>query len=266
LTVTLLAYGDAHSGSSVGLCPPNIKEDDGQKIKYSISQRWIWDNWLRMIEKAKSFNNDLISLSNGDSLEGNTNNKSYQVVTSNPVTLIKIGVESHGLVRRISKRMYMTRGTGFHSGKSGNLEELLATSLACEKTDEGMFSAYQWNLMVEGVTIEATHHTTMSGIPWMKEEAADKLAAKIMFANAKAGETPPDIVIRSHVHRWSDSYDKYKTRVIILPCWCLPTEHIHKVAPSSIAEIGAVFIHIDGKKFEVEKFKVIPKRKIWRKI
>jgi hypothetical protein len=241
-----------------------VRKDDGTVENCSTSQYWLWENWLKLIEKAQSYNGNLITILNGDAIEGDTKDRTFQVVTRNPATLLKIAEECHEPIRKASKAMFVVRGTAAHGGKSGNLEESMARDLECEKTDIGTYSAYQWNLNVEGLHIDAAHHTNMSGVPWIKKEAAAKLAAKMIFAAADAHENPPDIVLRSHVHRWSDSYDMYRTRVIILPCWSLATEYTYRIAPGSIADIGAVFIHIDSGMYEVDKFKVTPMRKLWR--
>ena len=84
-----------------------------------------------------------------------------------------------------------------------------------------------------------------------------------MFEYSDRGDRPPELAIRSHVHRWGDSYDAHRTRAIFTPAWTLATAYTHRIAPGAIADIGAVILHIDGGRVEVEKFKAEGLKRIW---
>jgi len=79
----------------------------------------------------------------------------------------------------------------------------------------------------------------------------------------EANQTAPDIVIRGHCHKWGDSYDAHRTRLITSSAWTFSTEYGHRIAPGDFADVGGFFIYIDHGKYEVEKFKVPPKERIW---
>jgi len=113
-----------------------------------------------------------------------------------------------------------------------------------------------------GVRFDIAHHTSMGNLPWTSPNAANALAAKVMFDYANRGEEPPDFVIRGHVHRWGDSYDAFRTRAIISPSWSMATEHTHRIAPNSLSHVGAILIC--GK--EVTKIKFEPKGNVWETI
>jgi hypothetical protein len=101
---------------------------------------------------------------------------------------------------------------------------------------------------INGVLIDATHHTSMGGMPWTEQNAANRLAATVMMEYCRRGEKVPDLVFRSHVHRHADSFKAYPTRAVILPAWQLSTGYGHKVAPNRLPDIGGgiTVIYPDG--------------------
>jgi 3',5'-cyclic AMP phosphodiesterase CpdA len=261
----IIVISDLHINSTVALCKPSVQLDDGQEVKISKAQRWFWDNWLDLMERVDAYKPDVLII-NGDTLEGDTKKRSYQLITRNPATIVGIGSETlEPLVSKVPA-VYFIRGTGAHGGKSGFLEEDLARDFDNSVKVRNNFSHWSLNVIADGVRISAAHHATMGGLPWTKANAANALAARIQFQYSQDGERAPDIVLRGHVHRWGDSYDAYRTRAIVTPCWSLATEHIHKIAPDTLPECGAVFITCDAGKYEVEKIKYEPKGRVWVRI
>ena len=261
----ILDISDLHINSTVALCKPSTFLDDGQEVKITKAQRWFWDNWCDLIERVDTFKPDILIV-NGDALEGDTKQRSYQLITRNPTTIVSIGSETlEPLVSKIPA-VYFVRGTGAHGGKSGYLEESLAKDFDNSVKLGKNYSHWSLNLIVDGVRISAAHHTTMGGLPWTRPNAANAMAAKVQFQYSQDGERPPDLVLRGHVHRWADSYDAYKTRAIVTPCWTLATEHTQKIAPDTLPECGAVFITCDSGKYDAEKIKYEPKGRVWVKV
>jgi 3',5'-cyclic AMP phosphodiesterase CpdA len=262
---TILAISDLHINSTVALCKPGVFLDDGQEVKISRAQHWFWDNFLDLIEKVDKYKPDVLII-NGDALEGDTKNRSNQLITRNTTTIVNIASETlEPLINKVPA-VYFVRGTGAHGGKSGCLEESLAKDFDNSVKIGNNLSHWSLNLIADGMRISAAHHTTMGGLPWTKANAANSMAAKIMFQYAQDGEKVPDLAIRGHVHRWGDSGSNYRTRALILPCWSLATEHTHKIAPDSLPECGAAFIMCDSGKLEVDKIDYKPKGRSWVKI
>ncbi len=257
----ILVISDTHINSTVALCNPSVQLDDGQNVKISKAQRWFWDNYCDLLERVDREKPDILIV-NGDAVEGDTKKRSYQLYTRNPTTAVNIASETlEPLVRKIPA-VYFVRGTDAHGGRSGCLEEHLAKDLGGIKFDKN-YSHWSLNLNVEGVRISSAHHTSMGGLPWTKPNAAIKLAAKVEFEYTEDGDTLPDLVIRSHVHRWGDSHEAYRVRALITPCWTLATEFIHKISPDTLPECGAAFITCDGGKFDIDKVRYQPKGRIW---
>lgn len=261
----ILVISDTHINSTVALCKPSVQLDDGQEVKISRAQRWFWDNWLDLLERVDRFKPDNLII-NGDALEGDAKKRSLQLISRNPATIVNIASETlEPLVSKVPAVLFV-KGTVAHGGKSGNLEESLAKDFDNSVKSGKNYSHWSLNLIADGVRITAAHHTNMGGLPWTRGNAANALAARVMFQYSQDREQPPDIVLRGHVHRWGDSYDAYRTRAIVTPCWSLATEHTHQIAPDTLPECGAVFISCDAGKYEVEKIKYEPKGRVWVKL
>lgn len=245
-----------HVNSTVALCPPSINLDDGGTYHASPMQRWIWDNWLEFCEASKSKQNPLAIL-NGDLVEGDRRNRTYQIISRNANDLI--GMFADVIKPLGDVPLKITKGTEAHVGKSGVLEELIARDLESE-------IAWEYYINVDNVLIEIAHHATMGGLPWSKPGSVARYAARTMFAYWDRAQKAPDLVIRGHCHQWGDSYDAHHTRAIMAPAWTAASAYVHRIAPGAMADIGGFWVYCDGGKYEVEKFKVIPRKRIWQKI
>jgi hypothetical protein len=263
---TILVISDLHINSTVALCKPSVELDDGQEVKISKGQRWLWNNWQDLLSRADQARPDILIV-NGDAVEGDTKNRSYQIITRNKATALGIAADILDPLCKIVGSTYFIRGTGAHSGKSANIEEELAKDMNGVRSKEtGAYSHWALNLDVEGVRINIAHHTTMSGIPWGRKKAAMTLSERILFDSAQNEELHPHLAIRGHVHRWADSYDAYPVRSLILPCWSLATEYVHRISPDALAECGAAIIRVSAGKYEIEKINYRPKGRVWQKI
>lgn len=261
---TILDISDLHINSTVALIPPIVYLDDGQEIRQNKGQKWLWNNWLDLLEKIEIIKPDILIV-NGDAVEGDTKNRSYQVITRNKTTAVGYAAEVLDPLVKMIPTVFFVRGTGAHSGKSGCIEEDLAKDLSGVK-DGKNHSHWSLNLDVDGVRISVAHHTSMGGLPWTRHNAPIRLAAKIMFDYATAKERPPDLALRGHVHQWGDSYDAYPVRALITPAWTLATEYVHKIAPDALAECGAAIIRCSSGKYEIDKIDYKPKGRVWQKI
>jgi hypothetical protein len=111
------------------------------------------------------------------------------------------------------------------------------------------------------------HHPPSSGggRPMNSQGVADRLAADTMFAYANAGEVPPNLVLRGHLHRYVDSRDAFKTRGIIVPSFSLLTAFTRRLGINDNPKIGCLLIYCDRGEYEVEPILYSPKRTTWQK-
>ena len=258
----LLFLGDTHIGSTVALCKPTVELDDGGTYHASRAQRVLYTAWHKLIELVQP---DTTVILNGDLVETDTKHRSYQIITRNRTTLRRLANDV--LDELVSKcaAVYVIRGTEAHAGKSASMDDAIGEDFDAPGHTAGSHSWWYLPLLVERLRFDIAHHAPMSGVPWNQNISAINIAARIRFACMERGEPQPDVVVRSHQHRWADSHDAFKTRVIQLPAWTFATAHTQRINPGSIADIGAAFMTVEGREYEIDKFKAEPEKRIWVK-
>lgn len=279
MTTTIADVGDLHSNSTVGLAnPESLLNDEGGGYNLSKGQRWLWDCWQDYIERLSGFakTNNIIVIVNGEAVELDSKFRTYQIFSRNPETAKSIAIGTLEPLLEKADRAYFNRGTEAHSGGSSHADEAIAKNWGRSKKNPngivfknniGKYSNYHLNIKVDGVKINASHHTRMGRLPHTQRYYATKLVAEMIMYYAEKGLDLPDIALRGHVHRWSDSGDNFSNlRYIINGAWCLSTSYINRISHfEQIAEIGGTFIHIDAGKYEVEKVKYEPKGAVWQR-
>lgn len=247
----VLFIADTHINSTFGLCKPGARADDGNSVQLNTVQKWLWYTWEHFLDEAfdlmEGCNKTLVL--DGDIIELDSKNRSWQTMTKNPSTTLTYGIEVlEPVVSRVDT-LFILRGTEAHTGKSAWGEEELAKDLGaevCEETDT--FSWWHLRADFGGVSFDVAHHYPMGHLPWTYGNAANKLAATTMIEYAEWDEAPPDVVIRAHNHRFADSGRTLKTRGMFLPCWQYHTAYLHRLGkPNARPHIGGcVFICEDG--------------------
>jgi hypothetical protein len=253
--VVLAVVSDIHCGSTVAVCPPEgVKLDDGGAYKASRVQRWLWqcweDYWKVVAETTKRERAELYVLFNGDLVEGD-HHGTAQIISKNPEAQLYVAQRTLGIPQALKpKRRFVVRGTEAHVGGSGSNEEALARWLGAERDPEThLWSWWRLRLELHGVLIDCLHHGRAGQRPWTEQSVVAYLANQIFMEHARRKIRPPDLAVRSHFHRFADSYKAAPTRVIQTPAWQLKTAYAHKVVPESIADVGGVIItiHPDGR-------------------
>lgn len=261
---------DQHCGSTLGLCSPEgVSLDDGGWYMPSEAQRALYSCWMdywAQVALKVGKDDRLYVVVNGDLLDGDHHN-TPQIISKNlPATQHRIALDVFELPLSLRpSAFFVIRGTEVHVGKSAGNEEALAEALGAEQTPGGNYS--WWHLEVEsnGVRMDFAHHGRMGQRPWTKMGGVSTLAAEIMLSCVEHESPIPDLVLRSHYHRWADSDENYRTRVIQLPGWQLSTGYVYRIAPRSIPSIGGLIVTCEDGEYEVEKVKFPWKReKAWR--
>jgi hypothetical protein len=261
---TLLIVGDLHVNSTVAICTPTVNLDDAGEYHQSPGQAWLWGHWQTLLSIAVRVP-DLVTIFNGDLCEGDTKDRSHQMISRNEATIQRMTTDLIEPLVRMSRAAYIIRGTEAHTGKSGALEEAIANDLDLPGPSAGVHSWYTLPLSISGVRLDIAHSMSGGGgMPWTRRNAANGLASRTVMEYACRGEKPPNYVVRSHIHRAGDSHDAYPCRALITPCWTLATSYVTKLAPSSLADVGAIFIHIERK--QVFLFNPKPPRTQWTNI
>jgi hypothetical protein len=261
----LIIVSDLHIGSTVALCKPTVALDDGGSYNLSPCQWQLWHWWEDFISRVSLLDGTKTLVLNGDTIEGDSKRRSHQIITQNRSTLTRIAVETlEPLLSEVNKT-YVVRGTEAHTDKSGSLEETIARDIGAVSETE-IKSHWFLLLDIDGIRVDIAHHTSMGGLPWTLNNAGNALAARTIMYYVTNGERVPDLVVRSHVHRWGDSFDAFPLRAIITPAWTFATAYINRINPSNIAQVGALIISIEDGKYEATKWRTEPPRRLYTRI
>lgn len=264
--VVLAVVSDLHAGSTVGLCPASgVDLDDGGHYEPSKAQRWLWQCWRaywdEVARERDAHRADLYVVLNGDVIDGQ-HHGTTQIVSGNLDVQAAVARACLEVPRALGvDRWFMVRGTEAHVGPSAQAEEALARWLGGERDrDTGTYSWWHLRLLVHDVLIDAAHHGRTGYRSWTRWNATQLLAADIALSHLQDRERPPDLAIRSHYHRYADSYNAQPVRVVQTPAWQLATAYVHRRAPESLADIGGLIVTIRAGGWTVRPVLYRPRR------
>lgn len=248
----LVVVSDLHINSTVGLCDKTVMLDDGGSYTPPRSQKWLYDNWLDFWTFVDSLSGDsIITVLNGDMVDINKH-AGHQLITPNVSVVLEHTISLLSLVKEISDRIYVVRGTAAHTGSSSQIEESLSREL------QAVPSANSWShwtlpIQVDGVLFDIAHHGKIGSTTWNRTAPLHTLAASITFNAVKNNVKIPDIVIRSHNHTHADTHDNLPVRVISTPAWQLSTEYSYRLGIVEMADIGGLIFACEDGHYELIK-------------
>jgi hypothetical protein len=276
MTTVIAVVNDIHAGSTVAVCPPSIKLDDGGEYTPSKAQQWLWQSynafWVRVAEVHSLYNApDLYQIFNGDLVEGQ-HHHTTQILSGNPNAQAAVVNACMALPLDLKPdKMFFVRGTEAHVGSSASAEERIADGLRRDKRpvigdpETGTASWWHLRMEVEGVLIDVAHHGRTGMREHTRAGAASLHAHDIFLSHVKNKERAPDLCLRAHYHRFNDSHDACPTRVITNGAWQLKTSFVHKIAADSMADIGGLIVVVKDGQYEVEKVRFKPSRgPVWK--
>lgn len=261
--ITLLIISDLHAGSTVGLCTPTFQLPDGGTYGLSHAQQWLYQNWNDLGQKAikAAKGGKFYFVSNGDLIDGKVK-QSVQTVTDSMVAQREIAAELLDPLVQQADKFFVIRGTEAHVGGIAQHEEGIAKDFGAEKSESGTYS--HWQLLADfgGVLFDFAHHVGGGGRPWTSGGNAVRLAAETVMDYA--GGRIPQLVFRSHVHKYADSFiNVAQTRAIITPAWQLRTAYGYRIAARP-ADVGGVIVTIEAGRADVNVVLFKPERPtIW---
>lgn len=249
-----MVVSDTHCGSIYGLLPPGFETYEGTAKLLNPGQEYLWACWDDFTWRAHNFEPEVI-IANGDLIEGpQTKAKGFEVSLPSQDDQAKAAVATLELLKaRVpNARWYFTRGTPYHVGDWGGVEEAIAAQMGGESYPSvgvGKRCREVLWMNVDGVIIEAAHHIGgASGFYRMtaldREAQWSAMAAK----DSSKGVPRADVLFRSHVHFFGHVEHSSK-QVVTTPCWKLQDSYarkgsLHRFHP----DIGGVFYEIDGEK------------------
>ena len=242
MTKVLVVVADTHINSTVGLIRPLITLDDGGEYRASKGQKWLASCFSDFIDHIPE--GDMILILNGDIGEGDINRRSKQMISRNKSTITRMMFDTLEPLLNRADKIFVVRGTAAHVGQSASIEEEFASDIGAERCPETKaYSFWQLTLNIDGVRFDVAHHANMGRLPWTAANALNALATRtaLLYRN------PPDVVIRSHNHRFAETGESYPTRVVYTPAWQLGTEYMSRLGGFEPADIGGIyFVVTDG--------------------
>jgi hypothetical protein len=266
--ITLAIFSDAHTNSTVGLSMPSVELQEGDKVVAGSLRSWIFHSFMDLLEQIdKKKRGELYGVLNGDMIEVDAKHRTIQTLSRDVAEINRMATDLWEPFFQSAARVWVVRGTEAHVGANSQAEELLAANFdnTVKNEETGKATWAQLLLDVDGVRLDIMHHPSGGmGRAINSHGIADRLAVDTLFEYANAGEVIPNLVIRSHLHRYVDSHDAYRVRAIITPALTFNTSYIFRIGVSRQNDIGGLLIHCDGGEYEVEPLLYKARRPEWQ--
>lgn len=227
---------DIHAGCQLGLCPPKVQMDEGGIYSPNAVQKAIWDMWNEFwnVHVPTMTNHHPFGIIiNGDTIDGVHHGSTHQI-SHNLADQARIAKEILGpLVKLCEGRFYMIRGTEAHVGISGVEEERIARELGAIPNAYGQHARNElWKKIGNGL-IHIAHAVGTTSSQAYESTAIHKELVEAYVESARWGERPPDMVIRSHRHRYFETMfatNRGRGRGVVTPGWQAKTPFIFRTA------------------------------------
>ena len=199
----VIIISDIHGGCQFGLCPPKVTLDSGgtysqSPIQTQIWEWWnvFWNRWVPKVTRGEPYS----VVNNGDALDGVHHNSNHQI-THNLADQENIAYECLAPIVNKCEKYYHLRGTSAHSGESGQYEEQLAKRLGAVQNEVGNYTSFElWLSILDRCLCHTTHHIGTTGTTSYQTTGPMKELTELFLSSSLWGDTPPDIVVRSHRH------------------------------------------------------------------
>jgi len=191
----LLSLGDAHTGSKIALCPPEVELDDEDIYKANPLQRKMWRwwtgtcaPWWRGLAKGRS----LVVDDGGDGIDGTNHHGSLQTFGDN-TTAESLHAEMMAPIVNAADRLIFLRGTRAHVGSSSESDRRIASLM-------GTRAVWQYKGDIGGRYFDIRHAANTSRQAWNRGRSIMGILHHVKSEAQDKDERVPDVVIRHHVH------------------------------------------------------------------
>ena len=262
---TIIAISDTHSGCRLALAGREpFRLDDGGPYQPSPLQlklwdmwREFWDEWVPMVTHGEPY----IVVHNGDPLEG-VHHGAVTQISHNKLDQKRLAKSI--LAPEVAKAaaFYMVRGTEAHGGPSDCDEESLAEELGAIPNEQGQHARWELWMNLGGHLVHFSHHIGTTGSSAYEATAVHKELNESFVEAGRWGDTPPQVIVRSHRHRFIETRiagkDGYYSSVVT-PGWQLKTPFAHKIPGARVSQpqIGGIAIRLGDEELHTRS-------KVWR--
>ena len=203
---TVVIVADAHVGGAFGMMPRNFANNAGNIVGLNRGQEYL----LKCYEHALAQVPDEIDLLvvNGDMVEGTNKAAAARGLSLvDPDYQGRAAVELFKPLAKRARNVRCNRGSGYHVGNMGELEEQVAKGLLAEPNGRGRYCRPWWLGKINGIEICAHH-----AISFTSRYHSMPIEREIGHALEYTGRTNddmPDVFVTSHTHIglliWRDS-------------------------------------------------------------
>lgn len=233
----IAVIADLHCGHKFALTPP-----DWQGGKERAFQARLWDGY---VAAAATVGRVDMLVVNGDAVDGKgPKSGGNELITADRVEQAEMAARC--VEEWDAKRVVFLAGTPYHTGCNEDWERVAADKLGAE-----FYDAKQFRL--EGVVFDFRHHIASAGMPHTQGGA---LAAELIWArdNADYGYVVPDVIVRSHRHRyWKQETD---SRLMVVTPGLQARSTYGRRRCRGVPSLGTMCFSVDGDSVGCDRFKI----------
>jgi hypothetical protein len=239
--VQVVAIGDLHVGSTMGLCPKGITLDDGAEVKLNRLQQASLDHWSDFWKRRKAMKLPIVAILMADLIDGNHHGTS-QLWTTDEQQMIEAAVKLLDPVAKLSHAVLGLRGTPAHVGASGKWDNAVCQRIGAKQVG-GRPSSYELKPVISGVQFNLAHHGPSVGKKIHTFGNTARNFARNIFMLALARREPlPQVIMRAHVHKKLHETLRdfgHEYHMLITPAYQWATEYKHKIdTEDDLADVG----------------------------
>lgn len=215
---------DLHCGSKYAIVPPSFRPVHAGPAGVFMSH--VWDCWTHFVKACPPLDCLIV---NGDEMDGDhpTLKSAPEAVDTSPLKQVDMALDALGPLRDKAKRLWLVRGTGFHTGRWCEAIETLGKELRAEEWAPRRYSGEVLDGTFAGHTVNCAHAQSTGAI--YPGTLMNRTAWFATMADRLAKTTPADIIIRSHTH--STGKGEYMGK------WVLSTRAWKLVNPYAVARM-----------------------------
>jgi hypothetical protein len=215
-----LIVADTHAFHQCGLTPPNFLLSTGNILYHNPAQKYLWKCWWHVIRQLPERIDFLIL--NGDLGEG-TQPAEHGRGVQEPEPLYQAEGIKHLLTPIVSRMpdtrmILMQRGTRYHTGRGGAIEELVGEKLGARRNKvSGRYTENWRSFRANGVYFDCAHKQSgAENAAAALNRELDKLYTRLA---RERREIPKQIVlVRSHTHMGYCCVQREGAIAISTPC------------------------------------------------
>ena len=249
----VVPIADPHSGLKVGLMPPKVIEAKGTQFQRTLTQgttqKMLWKKWTAAHDRIFDGTADeVIVIFTGDMVHGIKDatgiyTSSYKTQKDAIVQCVLPWVNKASM-------SYCVRGTRWHVGDDGIVEDQIAQELGCYKHH----SFHKLEIEIQGVRFMVAHKGPKPGSrAWLKKNSMLLALNDRYFSALQLGTEPSDVYLWGHFHEYVSGYleveGPWGSKIIsgyVLPAWCTPNEYaLENVGNLEIADVGMIYFDIE---------------------